>query len=300
MAAVACAGIRRVAGPAWSEDDADARARAIVASEADDGDKRLALLRLALEDPRLMRVLNAAGSRDDGDVNRALATLESKILDGRLCMKPLDLGRIAAGDSFSGWLYKTFRPIIVTAARKGSIRRMRETSIDMLSGADLDDGGRHPRMGAVRLGLAVEDDLAPSNPYRSIVMRRPMEDSYLRAERMMAASPGCGGVDHALDMLHREGWALSEETDRVDERLILSILMPRLSRGEMETLNREWPGLGSAMAASTWKEPKKRRRARRRVWRILDREAARTGMGSMAVWEQVTHRLFDQRWFCAR
>ena len=283
---------RQAAGPAWSGDEADRRARAIVASRADDGDKRL-----ALEDPRLVRGMEDAGSRDDAAATRALSTLESKILGGELSRKPLDLARIASGSSFSGWVYKTFKVIAATAARKGRIRRMHETSIDMLSVTDTGTQDHHPRMGAARLGLAVEDDPGPANPYQSIVMRRPMEDSYLRAERIMAAAPGREGVDNALDMLHREGWVLSEETDRVDERLILSILMPRLRRADIEAVNQKWPDLGSAMAASVWEVPQRSGRARRRVWRILDREAARSGMGSMSVWELVTHRLFDRRWF---
>lgn len=299
MVAVVGVDVGPVLGRVWAGDEADARARDIAVSDMAESDKRLALLRLALEDPRLVQRMESAVSRDDGDATRALTTLEGKILGGQLSKSPLDLSRIASGASFSGWLYKTFGAIAADASRKGNRRRVREVSINLAGGLDQDNEGPCSRVGEIGLGLAVEDDFGPRNPYRSIVMRRPMEESYLRAERIMSETPGREGVDAALDMLHCEGWVLSEETDRVDERLILSILMPRLCKREIEGIDEEWPGLGGAIAASAWKEPKKYRRGRRKVWEILEGEVAKTGVGSMSVWERVTHRLFDLRWFSA-
>lgn len=274
--------------------ESDKRARAIVSSDASESDKRRALLGLALEDPRFERELVRV---DDGDGNRALSTLEGKILGDGLSRRPLDLDMIAEGYSFSGWLYKTFKAVLADAVRRGRFRRGCEVSIDrMLAPLDAEGMGGLG-FSAQSLGLAVFDDYRPRNPYQSIVMRRPMEDTYLRVERAMKLSgSGVGGLDAGLAVLHQEGWKLSEETDLVDERLILSLVMPRLRRHEVEVIDRQWPGLGTAMLKSVW-AAKKYEQSKLRVWKILDAEAERLEMGSMGVWERVTHCLFDMRWF---
>ena len=258
----------------------DRKAQIVALSNSPDADKRKALLRLILEDPRIEDGLRRL--QEDDDRNRALRSLEGKILDGPLARSPLDLSRIAAGDSFSGWAYKTFKLMAADARRKGAARRGREISLE-------DCLGGEGRIGEISLGVAVRDS---HNPYKTIAMRRPMGRTYNRAEKAVKATGGnpSDSLDAGLAVLDSEHWVLSDETDAVDERLILSLLLPRLNKDERARLDAMYEGMGEQIAYSD------RGNGLGKLWKLLDSASSRSGIPSMTLWEHVTHSLFDMRW----
>lgn len=266
-------------------DVVDRQARSIASSPCDEESKRSRLLGLALSDPVVLGHVRRA---DPSDAERAVETMAHKVLAAPATLDPLDLSRIAAGDSFSGWVHKTFRLMIADSRRKRMMRSAcrGEISLDsLLSGAV--DG--HD-VGEQRLGLSTRDR---PNPYRTIVMRRPMGGLYRDAEeKIRLSSPvnPTGALDAALDSLESASWVLADDTDRVDDRLILSLLMPRLRSDERAALDDAIPGLGAKIAYGD------RGNGLGGLWSILDRTARRESVTSMVVWERVTHRLFDMRW----
>lgn len=275
-------------GSARLDDDEYKRGLAarLHAGTLDDEGRRILLLYMAVTNPHIfhdafypVRRATPDAGRREAIRSEVLRLVTNKILAISPCRKPLDLGQIAGGSSFTGWCYNS----VVSIAKhlldhplthKQTEKARVETSLDVLL-EDVDDDG----WGVPESAITAHDVPVMTEPRLPILperVRRPTGVLLRSVETLPARE--------ALKVLRRNGWPVADGADEDTEAGVAGILTPRLSDYETAMLDDRYAGMGSVIRACDEKADDEL------LWLSL-RATARFGEPVMNVWERISRDL---------